>query len=567
MILAVLVAGLLVSTARAADPDWLARSRHGMVASDSPEASQVGADVLKAGGNAFDAAVATSLALAVTRPQSTGLGGGGFVLAYVARDQKFVALDFRETAPAGATLEAYDRFEAAVGGPSPTVYGGFAVGVPGQVAGLFEIRQRYGTKPFADLAAPAIALAERGLVVDEPFRRACREVLDTYEKWPALSLLQMVLYETLLNMGRPVELGQTVPRSDLARALRMLAEHGPGAFYEGPIARSILTAVRGAEGVLAREDLQGYRVREREPLRVKIGPYEVVGMPPPSSGGVGVIEAWQILQAAAKRPDVQSEALRPHVLVEALKHVFADRARWLGDPDFVDVPVRRLIDPRYAAERAGQIRPEGPREPQAYGTTAPSPGDGGTSHFCIVDPAGNVVALTETINGVFGSYLVAETFGIVLNNEIDDFTVNPNEPNLFGLMQGRANELAPFKRPVSSMAPTIVLKDGKPVLVIGAAGGPRIISAVLQVIVAVLERGQSLEQAMSAVRLHHQWQPDEVCFDREPPPELLAALQKAGQKISQERKTATVQAIQILPDGTLVGACDPNRGGRPVGLP
>lgn len=549
------------------DPPWIARGRSGMVASDSPAASRIGADVLRAGGNAFDAAVATSLALAVARPQSTGLGGGGFLVAYVAQERRFVVLDFRETAPAAATPQRYAALHRAKGdGPSPSVYGGNAVGVPGQLAGLTGILKRFGAKPLGELTAPAIGLAESGFVVDESYRRACEEALKDFDKWPQLKQQHLRLYATLLGNGTPPEVGEKIKRPDLARALRLIAERGPDAFYDGPIGQAIVTAAQEAGGTLTPDDLRSYRIREREPIRARFGEYEIVSMPPPSSGGVCIAETVHILQSTAIRSDLHPVHDYPHALVEAMKHAFADRARWLGDSDFADIPLDRLTSLSYAAERARRIHSGKTLEAGEYGSPESPPEDGGTSHFCVADRFGNVVALTETINGPFGSLVVAEPFGIILNNQMDDFLTVPGQANLYGLRQSRANLVGPGKRPLSSMSPTIVLKDGRPVLALGASGGPRIITAVLQVMLNVIKLDMPLDQAMSAVRIHHQWQPDEVYFDRDPPAALVASLKAAGHKISDERKGAAVQAIRFLPDGTMLGASDPRKGGRPAGL-
>ncbi len=561
----------LTAVAAAAEHEWLARGRGGMVASDSPEASQIGADILAAGGNAFDAAVATSLGLTVARPQSTGSGGGGFLVAWIAGEERAVVLDFREVAPAGATAERYATLAAETGAePPPSIYGGHAIGVPGLPAGLAEIHKRFGTRPWAELVQPAAELAERGFLVDDAYRGACAEALADYRKWPVLRERCAALYRSLLGAGTPPAAGARLPRPDLARALRLIEQRGVEPIYRGEIGAAIARAAQAAGGVLTVEDLAAYRVREREPLRASFAGHEIITMPPPSSGGLCLIETLNILAAAQLRSDRHSEHDRPHVLVEALKHAFADRARWLGDPDFADIPTARLLDGAYAAALARRIQPGRTLAAAEYGTrswSAAARDDRGTSHFSVVDRHGNVVALTETVNGVFGSLVIAEPFGIVLNNQMDDFTTQPGKPNLFGLVQGAANAVAPGKRPLSSMTPTIVLKAGRPVLTLGASGGPRIITSVLQVMLNVIEGGQPLERAIDQPRLHHQWLPDEVAFDRPPPAEWVATLTAKGHVLTEERRGAVVQAIQVLEDGTLVGASDPRKGGRPAAVP
>jgi gamma-glutamyltranspeptidase/glutathione hydrolase len=579
LITAALIAlGALASAVHAGDPDWIARSKTGMVASDSPEASQIGADVLKAGGNAFDAAVATSFALAVARPQSTGLGGGGFMVAYVASADRFIALDFRETAPAGATPERYAELFAKRGdGPSPSVYGGNAVCVPGQLAGLADINQRFGTRPLADLIAPAIMLAEGGFVVDESFLGARLAVLKDAAKWPQLAKKHATLYEHLSPSGAAPGLGERFKRPDLVKSLRLIAQHGPDVFYDGPIGEAIVAAVRKAGGTLTAEDLRAYQVKERQPHRFRFGLWhgkseavDCVTMPPPSSGGfcLSMMEDFEGLCSLDELGNTgEPFHYFPHVQVEAMKHAFAHRAKWLGDPDFTDIPMSRLlstdrvIDLIHRYYDSEQTRPS-----SVYGDAAAPPDDGGTSHFCVGDKDGNIVALTETINGSFGSLVVAEPYGIILNNEMDDFLTVRGQSNMFELVQSEANLVAPGKRPLSSMSPSILVREGKPVLAIGASGGPRIITSTYTVARRVMF-GDTLEEAMTALRIHHQWQPDEIYFDREPPAGMVAQLESHGHKVSDKRRSGIVQAIQFLDDGTMVGASDPKKGGRPAAVP
>lgn len=564
---ALVVCTVLIEAALAAEPPWMARSKLGMVASDSPEASQIGAAVLAGGGNAFEAAIATSLALAVTRPQSTGLGGGGFLVAYVSKDKRFVALDFRESAPAGATAARYAELARNRGdGPSPSVYGGNAIAVPGQVAGLGEIHRRFATRPLRELVQPAIELAGRGFAADEHYQYACNGVLAHMKKWPQLKTQYARINATLLGDGTAPQVGATIARPDLADALRLIAEQGPDAVYKGAIGEAMVKAAQAAGGVLSMADLAAYRVREREPLRATCGAHEIITMPPPSSGGVCILEIMNILDVTAARrktslAEMQAQGTLDVALIGALKHGFADRARWLGDPDFARVPVARLVSRAYAEELVERCD----RGREEFGTTT-LPADQGTSHFCVADKEGNIVAMTETINGSFGSLVVAEPYGIILNNEMDDFSADVGRPNLYGLIQGEANAVAPGKRPLSSMTPMIVLQEGRPVLALGGSGGPCIITSVLQVMLGVTRLGRSLEEAMSALRIHHQWQPDVASFDRDPPAELVDLLTKAGHQVGRAHKVGIVQAIQFLPDGTLVGASDLRKDGRPVGV-
>ena len=558
----------LTAVAHADDPPWIARSKTGMVASDSPEASEIGAAVLRDGGNAFDAAVATSFALGVARSHSTGLGGGGFMVAYIAAEKQFVALDFREMAPAVATPERYAELSSKAGdGPSPSIYGGNAVGVPGQVAGLVEIAERCGTMPLAKLVEPAAKLAERGFLVDASAVSAAKDACENRDKWPEFSRQYAAFYQQMLPDGAPPELGQRVPNPQLARTLRLIGERGKDAFYEGKIAEAIMAAVRAAGGELTLDDLRGYKAKEREPLTfTHYDPfgectYKFVAMPPPSSGGVALAEFFKIFRLTYLRSDLHPEQDREHVLIEALKHVFADRARWLGDPDFCEIPLVRLLSDEHAISCRIAYRHTLPIED--YGLHAPPADDHGTSHFSIADAHGNIVAITETINGTFGSYIVAEPFGILLNNQMDDFLTVRGQANLFGLMQSEANIVAPCKRPLSSMTPTIIFREDKPFLTLGASGGPRIITSTLQVALNCIN-GQSIEEAMTALRVHHQWQPNEVYFDREPPAEIVQRLRNRGHQIAEKRRSGVVQAIRFRDDGTMVGASDPQKGGAPA---
>ncbi len=551
------------------DPPWIVRGTAGMVAADSADASRIGAAVLQAGGNAFDAAIATSAALTVMRPESTGIGGGGFMLAWDAKAARFVALDFRETAPAAATAAHYaDLCRSAGEDLSPTLFGGSAVATPGLVAGWREVHRRFGTRPLAELIEPAAQLAQN-FEVDVCYNRACNDLVAVYARQPRLRDRLGWLYDHLLDRGGPPFVARRVARREIADTLRVIARDGPDAFYRGPIADAIAAAVARTGGLLSAADLAAYHVKERQPLHIPYAACDLVTFPPPSSGGVVIRQTLNILDVAGwKPPGTPDQDFPTHVLIEALKHAFADRARWLGDPDFSDLPLARLADRNYAADLARRLDGQRVRPIADYGTdrpaTASAPADRGTSHFCVADRAGNIVSWTETINGPFGSFVVVEPYGIILNNEMDDFTSPLDGPNQFGLVQGEANAIGPGKRPLSSMTPMIVLRDQRPVLALGASGGPRIITSVLQVVLHAAVREMPLANAMSVLRVHHQWQPDEVCFDREPPRSLVAGLTRRHHVVSYRPRTGCVQAIQRLPTGEWVGACDPVKGGRPA---
>ncbi len=559
---------LLIAAAGAADRELstvVVRGRSGMVASDSPQASEAGARILKANGNAFDAAVATSLALGVTRPYSTGLGGGGFLVAFVAEQERVIVLDFRETAPAGATrakLAALHE-DTQRGQPSPTVYGGAGVATPALAIGLDEILSRFGTMTRKQVAQPALELCAAGFTIDPHFRETAAEILERYERWPAFRDRFPFVYRSFLMPGVGRSDSDRITRPQLANAIRLFVTDGAQAFRDGPVARAMVAAANAAGGMLELDDLRRYKVVEREPVRVSFGDYALASMPPPSSGGLCIAQALNTLSALQSREGFRwdDDAVYSHALTEVLKHAFADRARWLGDPAFTQVPMARLLDRGYARQLAARIQLDRAGAVQGYGTPTE---DHGTSHFCVADRFGNVVAMTETINTEFGSQVVAEPFGIVLNNQMDDFAANPGKPNFYGLMQGEGNAVAPGKRPLSSMSPTLVMRNGKPMMALGASGGPRIITATLQVMLNVLQRDMPLDEAVAAVRLHHQWLPDEIYFDREPPAALRDALVSRGHTLSKKRKKGVVQVIQILPDGTLLGASDPRKWGRPA---
>ncbi len=548
----------------AADPPWIARGAKGMVAADSEYASKAGLEILQAGGNAIDAAVATSFALAVTRPYSTGLGGGGFMIARLT-DGRVIVQDFRETAPAAATSDMFVKAGATnPNGPSPSEFGYLAAAVPGVVAGRCQALAQWGTLPRDRVLEPAIRLAGEGYVLDEDYVRGAKEAMEAYHAHPALKEPCGHTFRTYLGGGRLPSAGETLKQPALARLLDAIARNGPDFFYNGPVAQAIAREMREYGGIMTESDLAAYQPRLREPLRSRYREYSLILMPSPSSGGVALAETLNILEALdytsiAKRDPVAAT----HLQLEAMKHAFADRARYLGDLDFSKAPIDRLISDEYAAELAKRIQTDRPLKIEAYGLVEP-PDDAGTSHFCVVDSKGNVVVSTETINTSFGSLAAIEEWGLILNNEMDDFTTEPGKPNAFGLVQSSNNEIGPGKRPLSSMCPTIVMKGNDTFLMLGASGGPRIISSVLNVLLGVTDLRLNLDEAMLRPRPHHQWSPDTVFFDKQPPDDLTEGLAKRGHKMAEKRKTGIVQAIQIIADGW-VGASDPRKGGKPAG--
>lgn len=535
-----------------------------MVASDSAEASKAGFEIIEAGGNAIDAAVAVSFALAVTRPYSTGLGGGGFMIVRFA-DGGVVVQDFRETAPAASTADMFVRaVKADPKKPAPSLCGHLAVAVPGLVAGRCHALAQHGTMPLARVIAPAIRLARSGFLVDDDYVDATRKVLLLYERHPSLEESCRYVYQTHLQSGRLRAAGDRLVQPELARLLEAIARDGPGVFYDGPVANAIAREMKTHGGIVTEKDLAEYRVRMRDPIRWTYRDYELIGMPLPSSGGVVLAEALNILEtfdlpAIAKR----DPGVAIHYQVEAIKHAFADRARALGDADSAAVPIGRFVSKAYARELAGRLNPDKASAIDEYGVVR-VPDDSGTSHFCVVDRFGNVVVSTETINTSFGSLAAIDEWGLILNNEMDDFVAEPGKPNAYGLLQSNRNAIVPGKRPLSSLSPTIVLKDNEPFLLLGASGGPRIISSVLNVFLGVTDFGLSIEKAILAPRPHHQWRPDQVFFDTTPSQETSRALTDRGHRLSVKRKTGIVQAILRDKDGW-IGASDPRKGGRPAG--
>ncbi|HRQ72698.1 MAG TPA: gamma-glutamyltransferase [Phycisphaerales bacterium] len=575
---AVFVVVLLLAPSLCRAQPHAARFPHGAVAADHPVASEAGAAMLRAGGNAVDAAVAASFALSVVRPQSCGVGGGGFMVVYLpgdpVRGRVATAINYRETAPAAATPDMFVR----AGDEHASTRTGLAVAVPGTVAGLLHALERYGTMERAAVLAPAIAAARDGFAADGAYAAAAREAarsMSDEEKRRS-----SFLWGTLLREGE-VRAGDRIVNEPQARLLEAIAERGAAAFYDAP---DVPGAVAAAGGIITPEDMLGYAPVEVSPLGFEFAGRRFLAMPPPSSGGVAMAQTLLTLERLAGPMGVPRvpEGDFAHLLVESFKHAFADRAEWLGDPAFVDVPVERLLSAEYLDARAGAIERGRTRPPHAYGTrgavgdepAAPPPDDAGTSHLCAVDQWGGAVACTETINLSFGSRITVEAWGICLNNEMDDFTARPGEPNAFGLRQSARNAPAPGKRPLSSMSPTIVLDaEGGVVAVAGAAGGPRIITATAQCLLNALMHGMSAGDAVAAPRLHHQWAPDRVLYEagragaadaQAGRDGLIASLAARGHEVERTEGIGVAQLIVRVPTGW-DAACDPRHGGRPAG--
>ncbi len=497
------VVPLLPLSAFAASPEPV-KAEHGMVVTAQHLASDVGVEVLKKGGNAVDAAVAVGYALAVTYPTAGNIGGGGFMTIRL-KDGTTTFLDFRERAPLASTKTMYlDDKGDIVKGLSTEGY--LAVGVPGSVAGFEQARIKYGTQSREDLMAPAIRLARDGFVLEQGDIASLKGGAKKLARDKAAAAI------FLKPDGKPYEAGETLIQPDLAASLSAVSEKGPDAFYKGAIADAIVKASASSGGVLAKADFEQYAVRELRPITCNYRGYEIVSSPPPSSGGVIICEILNVLEGYPLSYLGYGSAETVHVMVEAMRHAYVDRNSALGDPDFVDNPVEKLIDKTYAAEIREKISPfkagvSKDLMPKGMGESME------TTHYSIVDDAGNAVAVTYTLNGSFGAGIVAPGTGILLNNEMDDFTAKPGTPNLYGLVQGEANAIEPRKTPLSSMSPTIVSKDGKPFMVIGSPGGARIITITLEAIVNVIDHGMNIQEAIDAPRIHHQWLPDKVYME------------------------------------------------------
>lgn len=527
------------------------KAQHGMVASVDAMATRVGVDILKQGGNAVDAAIAVGFALAVTHPQAGNLGGGGFMLLRTAAGRT-TAIDFREMAPARASRDMFlDKQGNADSKLSLTSH--LASGTPGTVAGFALAAQKYGTLPLSTLLAPAIKLARDGIIVND----ALADDLATYGKENLINHdnSRAIFYKA---DGQPYQKGDRLVQKNLAHSLQLIAQQGPDAFYKGKIADEIAAEMAQHGGLIGKADLAAYRAVERKPVSGSYRGYEVFSMPPPSSGGIHIVQILNILENfdLAKWGIGSADAMQ--VMAEAEKYAYADRSEYLGDPDFVKVPQQALTSKAYAKTLAQQIdvnkaRPSADIKP---GKLAPYESNQ-TTHFSVVDKDGNAVAVTYTLNTYFGSGVVAGNSGILMNNEMDDFSAKPGTPNVYGLVGGEANAIQPAKRPLSSMSPTIVAKDGKTWLVTGSPGGSRIITTVLQMVVNSIDFGMNVAEATNAPRFHHQWLPDQLRVEKGFSPDTLRLLEAKGQHVKVLPAMGSTQSIMIGPDGMRYGASDP----------
>ena len=562
---------LLIATPAWAYDQAPVPGRHAMVVSAQALASKAGLDMLAQGGNAVDAAVAVGYALAVVYPAAGNLGGGGFMTLRLA-DGTATFLDFREKAPLAATAGMFldDQGNVAKGRSTDTW---LAVGIPGSPAGLEAARAKYGKLPRAAVLAPAIQLARDGFVLGPGDTALLKFGTDEFRRDPATAAI-------FLPNNTPLQPGDRLVQPDLARTLQRLATEGPDALYRGPIGDAIAAASTAGGGMIQKRDLESYKVREMKPVECTYRGYLIQSAPPPSSGGAVICEILNILEGYDLRSLGFHSAAETHVLVEAMRHAFLDRNARLGDPDFIDNPIDRLLDKTYAAALRAHIDPVR-ATPSAELKPGTPPHEGNnTTQFSVMDEAGNAVSVTYTLNGWFGIHRVAAGTGILMNNEMDDFTSKPGEANMFGLVQGEANAVAPGKTPLSSMAPTIISKDGKTVMVVGSPGGPRIITITLEAILNVIDHGMTMQEAIDAPRIHHQWLPDKVYIERFAlSPDTRALLESRGYSFVESapwgvaegilagspRLTPTgfgaAQSLNVgvpaLPGATLFGAHDP----------
>ncbi|RZI65560.1 MAG: gamma-glutamyltransferase [Variovorax sp.] len=547
------VAGVAVLTAAALSSAQAASQApvaapNGMVVSAQHLATKVGVDVLRRGGNAIDSAVAVGYALAVVYPAAGNLGGGGFMTVQLADGRK-TFLDFREKAPLAATANMYlDKDGNVVKGLSTN--GHLAVGVPGTVSGMEYAREKYGTMKRAALLAPSIALADKGFVLEQGDVDMLTTSTNDFKK-------DAVSGAIFLNKGEPFAVGQTLVQKDLAKTLRAVSQQGTDGFYKGWVGQAIVASSQAGKGIITQADLDQYSTRELAPVECDYRGYRVISAPPPSSGGVVICEMLNILEGYPLKDLGFRSAQSVHYQIEAMRHAYVDRNSYLGDPDFVKNPLDRLLDKGYAEKIRGVIDPAkaGVSKDIKPGV-APHEGSN-TTHYSITDQWGNAVSVTYTLNDWFGAKVTAAKTGVLLNNEMDDFTAKVGVPNLYGLVQGEANAIAPGKRPLSSMSPTIVSKDGKPVFVVGTPGGSRIITAVLHTILNVVDYGMNVQEAVDAPRFHQQWLPDVTNVEAYAiSPDTRKLLIDMGHNLGVPQPANHLAAI-------IVGA--PSLGGKPVG--
>jgi gamma-glutamyltranspeptidase/glutathione hydrolase len=534
-------------------PAWAAQpvhARHAMVVTVEQHATDAGVAVLQAGGNAVDAAVAVGFALAVTHPSAGNIGGGGFMLVRLA-DGRATFLDFRERAPEKASRNMY--LDVSGKPTQDSVVGYRAAGVPGSVRGFEYASKKYGRKPWADVLAPAAALAEKGFPVSYGLAKSLGNS-GLLSRFPESKRI-------FLRDGKPYEPSEILVQPELARTLERIRHEGARDFYEGETARLLVADMERHGGLITAADLKNYSVAERQPLTGTYRGYDIITAPPPSSGGPGILQMLGVLEGSGYEKSGAGSAAELHFLAETMRRYFADRAAYMGDPDFVKVPLASLLDPAYIAELRKSIDPDhASPSSQIHAARLPGAESSETTHYSIVDSEGNAVAVTYTLNGGYGDGVTVPGLGFLLNNEMDDFAAKPGEPNAYGLVQGEANAIQPRKRPLSSMTPTMVTRAGKLDLVLGTPGGPTIINSVLEVLVNVVDFGMNVQDAVDWPRIHHQWLPDQLLMERGFSPDTIALLKARGHQVKIVNAMGEVAAIQAR-DGWLEGAADPRTEG------
>ena len=538
-------------------------AKHGMVVAQEPLAADVGVAVLKSGGNAVDAAVAVGFALAVTHPSAGNLGGGGFMLIRLA-DGRTTFLDFREEAPKKATRDMYIGADG--NATKDSIFGWRSSGVPGSVSGFALAHKQFGSKPWSELLAPAVKLASDGYTVSKALQSSLQSGAKNLANDPESTRI-------FLNAGHPFASGEMLKQPELAATLERIQKHGQKGFYEGETAKLLAAAMTGHGGLITAEDLKNYKTQERRPLEGDYEDFHIITAPPPSAGGVGLLQMMGVLAGTNYDSEGPDSPKAVHYEAEAMRRFYADRSEYLGDPDFYNVPVRSLLDPKYLAWRRGTIDPlrATPSDSVAPGLAHAAVGSAAwgheseeTTHFNVVDDEGNAVAVTYTLNNSYGNGITAPGLGFLLNDEMDDFAAKPGTPNMFGVTGGNANAIEAGKRPLSSMTPTIITKNGKLVMVVGAPGGSRITTGVFEVILDVLDFHMNPQDAVDLPRFHEQWKPDVLYLQNGFPEKSFAALKQMGYDIKPIGGVAQVQAI-VVDDGTLEGGTETRLSGKVAG--
>jgi gamma-glutamyltranspeptidase / glutathione hydrolase len=556
--------GLFILLALSTTTPWAATrqpisAEKAMAVTSQHLATDVGVEIMKQGGNAIDAAVAVGYALAVTNPCCGNLGGGGFATLHLA-DGRDVFLNFREKAPGAATAAMYLDAKAEVV-KDLSLKGYLAVGVPGSVMGLDTLLTKYGTMPREKIMAPAIKLAEEGFILNQGDVDIMQGAAKAFAEQPNVA-------EIFLNKSEPWNVGDRFVQKNLAETLKLIARDGPDAFYKGKIADDIVAASTTNKGILSKKDFESYTVAEAEPIRCTYRTYELVSAPPPSSGGTAICEILNILKGYPISELGFHSAASVHLMAEAMRHTFVDRNFQLGDPDFVKNPIAKLLADDYAEAIRSKIdQNKATPSKDVQPGTAPHEGTE-TTHYSVVDAAGNAVSITYTLNALFGAKVIAGSTGFLLNDEMDDFTVKPGVPNLFGLVQGKTNEIAPGKRPLSSMSPTIVKKDGKVFMVLGSPGGSRIITIVLEAVMNVVDHGMNIQEAVDAPRIHHQWLPDQITVEPYAlSPDTEKLLRGMGHKVVEQTPWGAAEAIFIAPQDAAAPKATSGNDAQALGKP